>query len=73
MAPLWQAADVRENLGRKHRRIAAAEHAVEERMKEVAATRPDELADPEGMEEAADAISEHADRHEDIAARIEDV
>jgi hypothetical protein len=63
---------VRENLARKHRRIAAAEHAVEERMKDVAANRHDELVDPAGLEQAADEISEHAERHEDVAERIED-
>jgi hypothetical protein len=63
---------VRENLARKHRRIAADEHAVEERMKEVAANRAENLEDPEGLVRAADEISAQADRHEEVAERIED-
>jgi hypothetical protein len=63
---------VRENLARKHRRIAADEHAVEQHMKDVAANRAENLEDPEGLASAADEISERADRHEEAAERIED-
>jgi len=63
---------VRDNLARKHRRIAAAEHAVEERMKQVAANRPNELDDPERLERAAEEISARGDVHEEAAERIED-
>ena len=63
---------MRNNLARKHRRIAAAEHAVEERMKQVASDHADDLGDAHGLEATADEISAQADRHKDVADRIED-
>lgn len=56
-----------ESLARAHRRIAAREHADEDRLKDLA----DKTNDPEGFEQAAEEISERADEHLEAAERIE--
>jgi hypothetical protein len=63
---VW-AADMTHDVSRAHRRLAEAEHGVEQRMKDLA----DKMPDQERFEEAADSLSERADRHLATADAIE--